>query len=232
MYSSISFIDLSISAVDSRYPSVAALVGQGLTFIVSDNKGLIAQRNSGGIVKVYVALRVAEGWMDEFEGKFLPHGHVDTKHALDAITALFPGWAPELLDLLRFSDPEPIVPRKIYMLPIPHTWPTRRGLTLLGDAAHLMSPFAGEGVNLAMIDAADLGLALSDVSKFAGDGSSQFAELLEDTIRKYEGTMCGRGAEMAKESAENLDLIFSTDAPKPFLDRMAFYHSQGEGGQH
>ena len=56
------------------------------------------------------------------------------------------GWSSDLLEFLRSYDESSLVLRNIYALPVPTTWKTHPGLTLIGDAAHLMSPFAGEGM--------------------------------------------------------------------------------------
>ena len=80
-------------------------------------------------------------------------------------------------------------------------------MTLVGDAAHLMSPFAGEGANLAMIDGADLAREL-----IAHDD-------LDAAIIAYEERMFPRGAKSAKGSDDGLKMIFSDRA----LRKLVFF---------
>jgi 2-polyprenyl-6-methoxyphenol hydroxylase-like FAD-dependent oxidoreductase len=97
-----------------------------------------------------------------------------------------------------------IAVRPLYALPIATTWQSRPGITLLGDAAHVMSPFSGEGVNLALADAADMADAL-----ISGAGWQ--------AVAACEAKMMERARPAAEGAAEGLNSSFSSDGAAAVL---------------
>jgi 2-polyprenyl-6-methoxyphenol hydroxylase-like FAD-dependent oxidoreductase len=91
------------------------------------------------------------------------------------------------------------------MLPIGHTWDAYPGVTLIGDAAHLMSPFAGQGVNMAMQDAVELADAINE------------HPTLDGAIRAYEQSMFVQAKGAAELSNEGLNKTLASDAPSSTL---------------
>lgn len=207
IYSGVTFIDLSIDNVDEIYPRISELVGRGKMFALGSNKGLLCQRNGNAHIRVYAALRVPEDWVAKRNIDFsIP------EKTRQGVRAQFAGWSPSLLELIEHSN-DLIVPRQIYALPIGHGWENRPGITLIGDAAHVMSPFSGEGANLAMLDAADLAQAIVSGTDW------------QQAVRKFEEVMLPRAAEAAVGAAQGIDVAISErgleDAVKQFQQHTA-----------
>ncbi|MBE1577067.1 FAD-dependent oxidoreductase [Amycolatopsis roodepoortensis] len=203
-YEGVSFVEVHLNDAERRHPASAALVGGGMFFALGAGKGFLAHHDTTGSLHVYVALKTAENWISTLD-------FTDTAVAKTAILDHFDGWDAGLRALVTDADGE-LTPRPIHALPIGHRWDRVPGVTLLGDAAHLMSPFAGEGANLAMLDGAELGLALA---AHPGD--------VEAALGAYEAALFPRSAASAAESAESLALCFAEDSPKPLLDQFASY---------
>jgi len=188
-YSGVTFIELSIDDADTKHPDVAKLVPCGKISAVGQGQGLVAQRSSGGHIRVYYMFRVPADWVAT--------GAIDLSSPAAArrdLKAQLRGWAPQLLSFIDECNDQ-IVPRPIVMLPVGHRWAHRPGVTLLGDAAHVMSPFSGEGVNMAMLDGAELALAL------AGDPDWSRA------VMSYEAQMFERASLAAAGAEQGLDFV-------------------------
>ncbi|KAJ3010401.1 UNVERIFIED_CONTAM: hypothetical protein HDU68_002142 [Siphonaria sp. JEL0065] len=113
-------------------------------------------------------------------------------------------WTPEIKDLVGSA---PAIQRDLFALPTGFMWSEEKEnwksrVALIGDAAHVMSPFAGEGANLALADAADLASALVKAFKAGGEYGSAIALFNQKT-------MWPRAKEAATESANNLEVFFS-----------------------
>ena len=160
-YCGVSYLELGIPDADRMQPEASALVGQGSMFALSDDKGIMAQRNGDGRIRIYIALRVPA---NSFESLGIDLGaSVGARRA--AIVKQFAGWAPQITGLIEACDGA-CLPWPLYALPAGLRWPGHPGVTLLGDAAHLMAP-SGEGANLAMQDGAELALELAKAGEHA-----------------------------------------------------------------
>lgn len=203
-YSGVSFVEFDIRDADRRHPDSADLVGAGMLFALGAGRGFLAHREPDGSLHLYAAVRTDERWAATVTAG-------DAGAARTALLEQFAGWHPGLRALVEHAD-EPLVPRPIHALPVEHRWPRVPGATLLGDAAHLMSPFAGEGANLALLDGAELGRALVE-----------HPDSLDDALTAYERDLFPRSAAAAADAARNLDLCFSDDAPQSLVDQFAAY---------
>ena len=126
---------------------------------------------------------------------------------------IYKDWAPWIRKVIEVCDDDAIYHRPLYMLPIGHRWDHVPGVTLVGDAAHLMTPFAGAGANLAMLDGLELGLALAE----AIGGGASTAER-EAAIARWEEKMFTESTTWAKKTYENLHLFLSPDAPASTIE--------------
>jgi 2-polyprenyl-6-methoxyphenol hydroxylase-like FAD-dependent oxidoreductase len=204
-YSGVSFLDVRYDDADRRHPALAELVGPGHLFARGDDgNAIIAQHNSNGVIRGYVAMRADVDWAAR------AGACVDDLPALHAyLLDRFAGWSPKLRAFLTGSDE--YVERAIWFLPAPLTWEHNPGVTLLGDAAHAMGPFGGHGVNLALLDAVELAHAVAEEPTF------------DAAVRRYEPTMRSRAAELARAS---------NAATRAFFGLGGFHEIPDQGAAH
>ncbi|KAK3362527.1 salicylate hydroxylase [Lasiosphaeria hispida] len=214
LYSGAQNLTATIRNASTNYPHLVELNGSGTIMALGGGKAIMTHRGPHDSICVYAAISTPqENWVETagLQGKTA----AEIKATLLEDEKLFGSWAPKLKELLatacdedtkdhpgREADVKPIS-----MLPIGHRWEHRAGATLIGDAAHLMMPWAGEGANLALWDSLELADALAGMPEVTDAAAWQVA--VEPRVRKFEGIMLKRATEKAKETDRNRSILLS-----------------------
>ena len=207
-YVGTTYVETYLYDADRRHRAAAAAVGGGSLMAPAPGQGILAHREAGAVLHAYVALNRPLDWIAEID-------FTDPASASGRVAAEFDGWAGELTALITDADTAP-VPRTIHTLPADHRWDRVPGVTLLGDAAHLMPP-SGDGANLAMLDGAELA---RELLAHPGD--------VEAALDAYERGLFTRSAAAYADAGRLQQVLFGAGSPHDLVDM--FTAPGGPGG--
>ena len=205
-YSGVGGVTLQISNAAERAPELYSMVNRGSYFAWSFARGIVVHQLGDGSLYVNAWGKLPEDWTAERQTAEGGKLDIETDPAVRTafLDGLYAGWSPKLRAFYRCADPDFTETRKAYMLPVSWRWPHRRGLTLVGDAAHMMTPFAGEGVNVSLTDAMHLADAIIATSADHKEGKDALDEL-DRRVIAFEDEMYERSREVRELTKGCLD---------------------------
>ncbi len=226
-YSGIAGHAFHITDAEARHPELYKLVNRGSLFSFSDEKSIMGQYMGDGSLNVATWAVRPETWQKE--------SGYDVRDPV-AVKAMvrqeYEDWDPRLVGLTQAADEGEggVVARDLFMLPIGHRWEHRRGVTLVGDAAHVTTPFAGEGVNIAMEDAMKLAEAIVSAAS-SSNSETERRTKLDEKVEEFEQDMFKRATEVQQLTYDMMESMFLTPgAPRNGIETYIIRAVEGEIG--
>ncbi|MFD2965817.1 FAD-dependent oxidoreductase [Sphingobacterium bambusae] len=195
-YTGICMLEGNVYDAKTNTPQIHALLNGGKIMAFGNERNILMGQKGNGDIGFYASFKADEDWVTSSRLDYN-----DRQEVLAWFKQAYPTWSDIWATLFEHAA-LPFIPRPIYCMPANNANYGLPNLTMLGDAAHVMPPFAGEGVNMAMLDALELSEALT---------SSDY-ESIQAAIASFEQKMYSRAALAAQESLDNGERMHSPQA--------------------
>ena len=200
-YSGVTILEANINNSEHNAPQIHKLLQGGKIMALGNSQTISISAKGDGSLDFYAGWKAGDNWATDGRIDFSDH-----KQVLDWFKKEYINWDSIWTEL--FDHPNTVYTlRPQYCMPLDQSWEASNSMTIIGDAAHLMPPYAGEGVNMAMLDALELSKSLTN-EKFAD---------IRSAIANYEQSMFTRFAEIGKETLDNTDFMHSPTGLKKLL---------------
>ncbi len=203
-YAGVTAVEGAVYHSETASPKMHKRLNGGKIFAFGDEKSLIVSSKGDGSLVFYTGCKTEEHWN---RNSGIDFG--DKAQVLSWFQEEYAGWDSVWQELFENAGSS-FVPRPQYCMPLNQTWEALPNLTMVGDAAHLMPPYAGEGVNMAMLDALELSHCLTQ---------HEFLDT-HSAIAAYEKQMRVRAAEAARMTLESTEALHSPHAVSYLLGVM------------
>ncbi|KJZ79516.1 hypothetical protein HIM_00985 [Hirsutella minnesotensis 3608] len=216
-------VTVSIRHISTRYPHLHELVGSGTFFSLGDRHAIISQRATQDTARLYALVSTKDEDFAKTHGLGNKTAAQTKSILLEGDNAPFKNFGPVVKELISTAcddetaaNPgEPVDIRPMCTLYGPEVeredgWQHKPGLTLVGDAAHLMPP-NGEGVNMGMYDSLMLSKAISQAHDKAQRDGVAVQRVLDPLVKQVEEDMLERVRVVAQETAELREMMFDGD---------------------
>ncbi len=200
-WTGITMLEGAIKDARKTAPTIHEILKGGKIFAYGNEKTIIVSSKGDGSFGFSVSFKSNEFWAEESGINFQDHQQV-----LAWFKNGFTEWGEIWWELFAAEDTI-FIPRPQYCMPLDQHWHAKSNITLLGDAAHWMPPFAGEGVNMAMLDALQLSEALTNPAY----------NNIQQAIHDYEQQMLARFANVGEDTLFNTKWMHEPNALKNML---------------